>query len=174
MHAGGDIGLVAEHGIQGQALERLEDGRDRAVRHLQGLEDLAHRAVVAQVLLLRLLDHHVVLRHGADEETFLLGVLDQADGFLAPDRDREHGAREEHRVAEREHREDLREFGLVYFKQAFSLHNGNDADFCASGEGEFFILSHTYCQIVSKVGFLEPLANIVNLRAMSKKLQISF
>ena len=153
MHAGGDVGLVAEHGVQGQALESLEDGRDGAVRHLQGLEDLAHGTEAEEILLLRLFDHDVVLRHGADEETLLLGVLDEAYGFLAPDCNREHGAREEHRVAERQDRQDIRQFGLVKLQQAFSLHDGNDADFRASGEGEFFIFSH-FCQIVSKADII--------------------
>ena len=148
--AGGDVGFVAQHGVERQALERLQDGRDGAVRHLQGLEHLADRAVAAQILFLRLLDHYVVLRDGSDEETFLLGVLDQPHGLLPPDRDREDRAREEHGVAQGQHGQDFRELGLVNFQQAFSLHNGNDADFGASGEGEFFILFHNIAKLSVK------------------------
>ena len=122
-----DIGVVGDHAVDFQALERLEYGRDGAVRHVEGLDDLAHGAVAVEVLLLGLLHHHVLLRDRADEESVLLGVAYQLDGLVASYGYGEDGPREQDCVAQRQYGEHVGEFRLVYLYRIFALQHRDDA-----------------------------------------------
>ena len=142
MDARGDVGLEPYDRIQFQTLERLEYGRDGAVGHLDGFQDLADGAPVAEVLLLGLLDHHVVLGYGAYIEVVPFGVLDQTHGFLASYRDGEDGAGEQDCVAQCQHRQNFRQLGFVHLAQTFALHHRDYAHLGTRRECVFFILSH--------------------------------
>ena len=112
-------------------LEALQDGGQGAVRHLQGLDDLADRAVRGQVALGRVLDRDVRLRHGAQDAFPRLRVTDQADGLLPADGHGEHRPREDDRVAQGQDGNRVRKLGLVQFQEGGIPHHRHDIHFDA-------------------------------------------
>ena len=59
------VWLIGRNPLDFNTMERLQNSRKRAVRHLQGLDDLANRSETEKVVLGRILDRNVILRHGA-------------------------------------------------------------------------------------------------------------
>ena len=96
----------------------LNHNRLRAIGHLDQLQDGGDGAVLVQVGRLGFFDVRALLRHHADQAIRRKGLLDQFQRGIAPDRDREHDAGEEHRVAEGQDREairDVRRAHLFFF-----------------------------------------------------------
>ena len=164
---GRDVGFVSEHGSELQPFEGLEYRRNGAVRHVERLDYLAYRAVGVEVFLLGFLHHDIPLRYGSDEEALLFGFADQPYRFLAAYGYGKYGSGKQHRIAQRQYGEYVRQFGFVDFHYVVSLDDGDDADLCSGREGEFFILSHV-CQNVSIYIVLNEPAILVNLCANAK------
>ena len=141
-HFGSNVRLISQDSLDFKALAGVQDGGYGAVRHLQGLDDAAGGAEGEEVVLLRLFHHHIKLRHGSDEETFLFGIVYKLHGFLPANGDREDGARKQHYVAESQNRQNLREFRFVILHHRVPLYYRNDAHFSTCRKSEFFILSH--------------------------------
>ena len=59
------VWLIGRNSLDFNTMERLQNSRKRAVRHLQGLDDLANRSETEKVAFGRILDRNVILRHGA-------------------------------------------------------------------------------------------------------------
>ena len=129
--AGDDIRVITQDRLHMDALESLQDGRQGAVRHLQGLHHLAHGAVLREVSLLGILHGDVRLRHGAEDPVAGLHVADEADGFLPADGHGKHRAREDNGVAEGQHRKGVGQLGLVQLQQGRVTHHRHDIHFYA-------------------------------------------
>ena len=114
---GDDIWVIAQDRLHVDSLESLQDGRQGAVRHLEGLDHLAHGAVLREVALGGVLDGDVRLRHGAEDSLAGLHVADEADGFLPADGHGEHRAREDDGVAEGQDGDGVGQLGFVQFQQ---------------------------------------------------------
>ena len=140
-----DIRLVGEDSVHGNTLEGLEDGSESAVGHLERLDYLDNRAVRTEVLGLGVFDIDVELRHGADEETVLFGLLDELDGLFASYRHRIHGPREDHGIPEGQDGKLLRKVRLVDLHGAVALHYGYDIHSGTARKHEFtieFVVGH--------------------------------
>ena len=122
-HTRGNIWVETDHGIDFDTLERLKDRRQRAVGHLQGLEDAAHRTIAVQVIGGRIFDGHFFLRHGADIEAVLFGILDQTNGLVAADGDRIHRTGKKGGVAKCQHRQHIRQLGFIDLEGLLSLNH---------------------------------------------------
>ena len=123
LHPRRDVRLVGDDTVKTQALDALEDGSDRAVRHLKNLHDAADGAIFIEIPFLRLLHRDIHLRHGSDEGVAFLRILDQGDGFPAAYRDRIDHTREDHRVPQRQNRQCVRQIACVNLHLILPLHD---------------------------------------------------
>ena len=172
LDAGHEVGLLLDDAEHLESLEALEDGGDRAVGHLQGLDDLGDGAVAAQVRGERLFDGDVVLGDGPDETVVLLRVADEADRLFAADGDGIHRAREEDGVAQGEEREGVGPARLVHLHhRSVFLQDGENVDLGRAGRGKQVVICahfHLFLQFVTNwqtTGRVPACYYIVNLRA---------
>ena len=128
---GDEIGLGRDDRVHMDPLESLQDGGQGAVRHLQGLDDLAHGAVRREVALGGVLDGDVRLRHGAQDAFARLRVADQADGLLPADGHGEHRPRKDDGVAQGQDRDGVGELGLVQLEEGGVADHRHDIHFDA-------------------------------------------
>ena len=148
MYTSGKIRVVVYYGIERKALESLQDGGNRAVRHLQALDYPGDCTILEKVGFRRILHSYVGLGDAGDEHFAFLGVLDEFNGFIPAYSDWENRAWEEHCIAKCKHWKDVRKSRFIYLLEAVSLHYRDDADF-RSGRKSIFFISHN-CQNVSK------------------------
>ena len=142
MHARHDIRVILQDISEFEPPDALQDGRHRAVRHLDGLDDLGDGPVAGEVLLQGLLHGNVGLGDGPEESVPRLDFADQADGFFPADGHRVHRPREEDGIAERKHGDDLRQLIRVEMDQGVTLDNRHDVHFHAAGRKAVFIVFH--------------------------------
>ena len=115
IHARGNIGVVAHHAHQPGQGRALQDGGDGAVRHLQGLDELAHGAPLAQVFLHGVFHGDVHLGNGHQPAVAFLYVGHQLDGLFPSHGDRENGAGEHDGVAQGQDGHHRRQLGYIHF-----------------------------------------------------------
>ena len=111
------LGLGLLHHLE-TAFALDDDGRV-AVGHLQGLDDLRHRAHLIQVVQHRVLHIGVDLGDDADGLAFPIIFLDQSDGLVAPHGDGDDDTGIQHRVAQRQNGQFLGH--LLVLSEAFVL-----------------------------------------------------
>ena len=128
---GHEIGLGCDDRVHMDPLEALQDGGQGAVRHLQGLDDLADGTVRGEVTLARVFDGDVRLRHGAQDAFPRLCVTDQADGLLAADGHGEHRPREDDRVAQGQDGNRVGKLGFIQLQEGGIPHHRHDIHFDA-------------------------------------------
>ena len=133
LHAGRHVRLVGDHGLQACQLGPLQDGRDAAVRHFQGLDELAHGSVGAQIRFRGFLHGNIGLGDGGQPSSSALYVGDQTDAFLPSHRDRENGSGEDDGVPEGKHRQGGGKLGDVHFHGGGFTHHGHDVYFHSLG-----------------------------------------
>ena len=95
--------------VERQAREPLDDQAQAAVGQLEHLVDVAGRADRVQIVLLRLLDRRVALREDANQLAAGDRLVDEPDRALARHRERHERVRKQHRVAERQDRQLVRD-----------------------------------------------------------------
>lgn len=71
----------------------------------------------------RIFDGHFFLRHGADIEAVLFGILDQTNGLVAADGDRIHRTGKKGGVAKCQHRQHIRQLGFIDLEGLLSLNH---------------------------------------------------
>ena len=135
---GHEIGLGRDDRVHMDPLEALQDGGQGAVRHLQGLDDLADSAERGEVAFGRVLDGDVRLRHGAQDAFARLRVADQADGLLPADGHGKDRPREDDGVAQGQDRDGIGKLGLVQFKEGGVTDYRHDIHFDARLGVHFF------------------------------------
>ena len=113
------------------ALETLQDGRQGAVRHLQGLDDLADSAVLGKVVLGGFLHGDIGLRNGTQDAVPGFHVADQADGFLPADGHGENRPREHDGIPQGQDGQGVRQLGLIQFQEGGVTDDGHDIHFYA-------------------------------------------
>ena len=112
-YARGDIRVIAYHAHQLGQGGTLQDGGDGAVGHLQRLDELANRAISAQIFLHGVFHGHVQLGDGHQPAFSFFHFAHQLDGLFPAHCDRENGAGEHDGVAEGQYGEYRGEFGDV-------------------------------------------------------------
>ena len=137
-HPGHEIGLGRDDRVHMDPLESLQDGGQGAVRHLQGLDHLAHGAVRGEVPFGGVLDRHVRLRDGAQDAFPRLRVADQADGLLPADGHGEHRPRKDDGVAQGQDRDRVGKLGLVQLEEGGVADDRHDIHFDARLGIHFF------------------------------------
>ena len=121
-HTGSEVRLLGDYGFYLYAPEGLKDGRQGAVRHLQGLENLADGAVIVEVFHSGIVHGHVGLGYGSYEVVVLLGILDKLHRFLAAYGHGIHRPREKGGAAQHQNRQYVRQFVFVEPERNLSLH----------------------------------------------------
>ena len=145
--AGDHVRLESEEGIQVHPLESLDDRRQGAVGHLQGLDDLAHGSEFEHIPGPGFLDGDVGLGNGGEHTVLLLHLPDQEDGFFPADGHGEHRAREDDGVAQGKHRQVVGELGLVQFQQGRITDHRHDIHFYARMGGHLLEIFHLHSKL---------------------------
>ena len=143
MHTGDDIRVETQDRVHRYPLESLQDGCQGSVRHLQGLEHLAHGAVPEKVLCIGFLHRHVRLRNSPQDTVLRLHIADDPDGLFPADGDGKHRSREDHGIAERQDRKGFPELGLVQFQEGGIPDHGHDIHFYARMRAHLIEIFHS-------------------------------
>ena len=91
----------------------VQDHRQVAVGHFEYLDDARRRSDLVHVVRRRVFDFALALQHGAQDAAFGIHGAHERDALVAPDRDRSDRAGEEHRRAQRQNGDDLRNLDLL-------------------------------------------------------------
>ena len=123
---GFEVGFSLNHFLQFKTLPALNNDRGIAIRHAQHFENAGQGANPVQVLGAGVFHRNVPLGHDPDGLGLVVGLADQADGFVATHRDGNDHPRKEDGIAQRQDGNRL----LVGFVQAGVLlflkgHNGD-------------------------------------------------
>ncbi len=111
---GGEVGVELLVPLDLDPALALDHDAHRPVGHLDQLEDGGRRADLVQVVGAGRLHLGALLGDHADQPVAGVGVLDQLQAGVAPDRDRQHDPGVQDRVAERQDGERVRQLGRVH------------------------------------------------------------
>ena len=96
------IGLVGQELQNAKAALALQNGGDVSVRHAKGLDHLHQGSDRMQVVGRRRFSVGIALGHDPKELFALLGLLDKANGLVAPSGNRADHPGKLHRIAQRQ------------------------------------------------------------------------
>ena len=106
-----DLGLQVRLGLadvlDAGARQALDEDADAAVGQLEHPHDDGRGADAVEVGLARVLDRAVALRHQHDDAALGERAVDRQDALVAPHRQRQDDVREDDRVLERQHGQDV-------------------------------------------------------------------
>ena len=120
--------------------DTVKDGSDGAVRHLQDLHDPGRGSIFIKILVQRLLDGDVVLGDSPDEGIGPLGITDQGNRLVPPDRDGIDHVGEQHCIPEGQDGQGSGKFARIDLDLFIPLHDRDDVDFSACGKKEILIV----------------------------------